>query len=348
MTSTNYHSRAAARIGSAEPDREVRDRTARTCLSTGGHEALGTMFQHLTCTRVVTRGADSATHELMSFIAAAAQLTSTSDLKENLRLTRELAAQAAADGARLFALPECFAFLGMREGDKFPVTEVLDAKQPGPVLATVLDIASEHGMWVSAGGIAERLESEAELPPERITSAYNTHIVVSPKRELVGRYRKIHLFDVDIPGKATLRESDNTTAGTEIVATATDLGTLGLAICYDLRFPELFRTLAVRNQAQVLLVPAAFTAHTGAAHWHTLLRARAIENQCWVIAAAQTGHHNEKRESYGHSLIIDPWGTVVAEQASGTGLAMAEIDLRAIEDTRQRMPCHDHQTVTFT
>lgn len=282
------------------------------------------------------------------FVAAAAQLTSTADLEANLGLTRELASQAASEGAKLLALPECFAFLGRAERDKFPIAEVLDTTAPGPVLETVVSIAREHRMWVSAGGVAERLEEEAQMPVEALSSAYNTHILVSPDGELVARYRKIHLFDVDIPGKATLRESDNTTAGNEIVATETELGTFGLAICYDLRFPELFRMLAVRNGAEVLLVPAAFTAHTGAAHWHTLLRARAIENQCWVVAAAQTGNHNEKRESYGHSIIIDPWGTVVAEVESGTGLAIAEVDIGAIADTRERMPCHAHQTLTFT
>jgi len=281
----------------------------------------------------------------MRFHAAAAQLTSTDDWQDNLRITRDLAADAAAQGARLFCLPECFAFLGMREGDKFAVAETLDAAAPGPVLGAVLDIASQHQMWVSAGGIAERVENEAGAGP--VTTAYNTHIVVSPDRRIVAKYRKIHLFDVDIPGKATLRESDSTRAGTEIVAAETDLGTLGLAICYDVRFPELFRTLAVRKHAEILLVPAAFTAHTGAAHWHTLLRARAIENQCWVIAAAQAGRHNERRESYGHSLIIDPWGTVVAEKATGTGLAIAEIDPTKVAETRERMPCHQHQTLTF-
>jgi len=282
----------------------------------------------------------------MRFTAAAAQLTSTADWQENLRTTRELAAEAAGHGARLLCLPECFAFLGTREGDKFTVAETLDAAAPGPILQTVLDIASQHQMWVSAGGIAERVESERGSGP--VTTAYNSHIVVAPDRRIVANYRKIHLFDVDIPGKATLRESDSTRAGQDIVAAATDLGTLGLAICYDVRFPELFRTLAVRKKAEILLVPAAFTAHTGAAHWHTLLRARAIENQCWVIAAAQTGRHNERRESYGHTLIIDPWGTVVAEKASGTGLAIAEIDPAKVAETRERMPCHQHQTLTFT
>lgn len=280
-------------------------------------------------------------------IIAAAQMTSTGDVTRNLATARELGAEAAKGGARLISFPECVGFLGERERDKFPHTEVLEDGESGPILSTLRDIATEHEMWVSAGGIAERIEGEEKVAAEEVTSAYNTHVVLSPSGQLVARYRKIHLFDVDIPGKATLRESDNTTAGRDLAVCESDLGVLGLTICYDLRFPELFRTLACRMGAELLLVPAAFTAHTGAAHWHTLLRARAIENQCFVMAAAQVGRHNPKRESYGHSLIVDPWGTIVAECESDTGLAMTEIDLGDIARTRGRMPCHQHQVLGF-
>lgn len=281
------------------------------------------------------------------FVAAAAQLTSTADFPANLAATRELAKAAAAAGARLLALPENFAFLGERERDKFAHAEALDESNPGPILTAILSLARDHQMWVSAGGMAERLEADAHSPVEEITSTYNTHVIASPTGEVVARYRKIHLFDIEIPGQQLLRESDNTTAGQSVVVASTEVGNLGLSICYDLRFPELYRQLAVSSGAEILLVPAAFTAHTGAAHWHTLLRARAIENQCWVIAAAQAGRHNPKRASFGHSLIIDPWGQIVAECSEQNGLAVAEIDLDRIVDTRRNMPCHSHQRLGF-
>ncbi|MEM9493476.1 MAG: carbon-nitrogen hydrolase family protein, partial [Myxococcota bacterium] len=163
--------------------------------------------------------------------------------------------------------------------------------------------------------------------------------------EIAALYRKIHLFDIDIPGRAVLRESATTAPGSSLVSVETPLARIGLSVCYDLRFPELYRELTVRHGAQILVVPAAFTAYTGAAHWHTLLRSRAIENQCYVIAAGQFGRHNEKRESYGHSLVIDPWGEIVAEVAEGEGMAVAEVDLDHLEQTRQRMPCLDHQVL---
>ncbi|HUH02712.1 MAG TPA: carbon-nitrogen hydrolase family protein [Kofleriaceae bacterium] len=269
------------------------------------------------------------------FTAAAAQMTATADLAANLEVCRERAAEAAGAGVALLVLPENFAFLGMHERDKLATAEVLELGAPGPVLSMLLEVARTHQMWVVGGGMAEVIPGD----PDR---TYNTLIVVSPAGQIVARYRKLHLFDVDIPGKATLRESSNTAAGDDVIVAETGVGRLGASICYDLRFPELYRRLAVDEAADILLVPAAFTKHTGTYHWHTLLRARAIENQCYVIAAAQTGRHNDKRESYGHSLIIDPWGEVIAELPDGPGLATAEIDLARADDVRARMPCRDH------
>jgi deaminated glutathione amidase len=276
------------------------------------------------------------------FKVAAAQLTSTEDREENLATCRRLAAEAAGRGASLLAFPECYGFLPERERNRFAIAEVIDDAQPGPILGATIDMAREHRMWIVGGGIAELLPEQAG---QEITRTYNTCVVVSPDGELAATYRKIHLFDVDIPGKAQLRESDSTEAGREIVSVDTPLARLGLTICYDLRFPELYRKLALDDGADILLVPAAFTAHTGAAHWHTLLRARAIENQSYVVAPAQVGRHNEKRHSYGHSLIIDPWGEVLDDLAEGTGLAMAELDKDQLAEVRARMPCRDHRVL---
>ncbi len=279
------------------------------------------------------------------FIVAAGQLTSIQDLDANLTTCRDLAAQAAAQKASLLVLPECFAFIGSKLTDKFMVAEALDETKPGPILKMLRDIAIEHQLWVIGGGLPERLGDESSLSPSELTSAYNTAIVLTPKGQIAQQYRKIHLFDVAIPGRAEFRESDCTTAGDRVVVAETDLANIGLSICYDLRFPELYRKMALNLGAELIVVPAAFTAHTGAAHWHALLRARAIENQCYVIAAAQTGDHHPKRASYGHSLIIDPWGTVIAELESGVGLAVAEVDLDVIAKTRLEMPCLEHQVL---
>jgi predicted amidohydrolase len=271
----------------------------------------------------------------MQTVAGAVQMCSSDDLQTNLRRARELAAEAAGKGANLIVLPECFAFLGRKEGDKMAVAEALDEARPGPILATLQEIATKHGAFVVGGGLPERVPGDEKR-------AYNTALTVGPDGRMLAAYRKIHLFDVDIPGGAVLRESDGTARGAELVAVPVGERTVGVTICYDVRFPELYRRLAYDQGADTLLVPAAFTAHTGRAHWHVLLRARAIENQAWVVAAAQHGRHNEKRESFGHSLIIDPWGTIVAEVAEGDGVIVAALDGEALAKTRRQMPCRDH------
>jgi predicted amidohydrolase len=267
------------------------------------------------------------------FRAAAVQLCATEDLQGNLERAAELAAEAAREGADLVSLPECFAFLGRRLADKVAVAESLDA--PGPILSALREMARSHQVWVAAGGIPETAPGEANR-------VFNTFVLLDREGECRATYRKIHLFDVNIPGRAELRESASTAPGREPTVAETPLGRFGLSICYDVRFPELYRQLALDGGAEVLLVPAAFTAHTGAAHWHTLLRARAIENQCYLIAAAQHGRHNPARESYGHSLILDPWGTILAEVENGDGVAVADIDLAQLSTVRQQMPCHQH------
>ena len=275
------------------------------------------------------------------FRVAALQMCAGSDLAANLATCRQRAAEAAGHGAALLVLPENFAFLGTAERDRLAVAETLDAATPGPILSALADMATRHGLWIVGGGMPEAIAPADALPGK----TYNTCVVVDPHGALVSRYRKIHLFDIDLPGRAVLRESRNTAPGDQPVVCATPLARLGLSVCYDLRFPELYRTLVVRGGAQVLLVPAAFTVPTGAAHWHVLLRSRAIENQCYVVAAAQAGQHNPERASYGHTLVVDPWGAVIAERAEGEGLVMAEIDLDLVDETRQRMPCLQHQAL---
>jgi len=263
----------------------------------------------------------------------AVQLCSTPDLAANLATCRALVARAAAEGAQLAVLPECFAFIGRGEGDKLPHAESLETG--GPILGMLRELATRHGIWIVGGGTPEIVPGD----PRR---AYNTAIVVDPRGELAARYRKIHLFDVDIPGGATVRESDATRAGDELVVAEIGGVKVGLSICYDVRFPELYRGQVLDRGAEVLLVPAAFTAHTGAAHWHLLLRARAIEDQAWVVAAAQWGHHNDKRQSFGHTLVVDPWGTIAGEQPEGDGVVMATLDGEAVEKRRTQMPCLQH------
>lgn len=274
----------------------------------------------------------------MDLVAAAVQMCSKDDLAANLATVKALGDQAAAEGANVVLLPECFPFLGRTETAKMAVAEVLDDAQPGPILAAMQDLATRHGVWVIGGGLPEKLEGD----PRR---TWNTAAVVSPAGKLEARYRKIHLFDIDIPGGPSHRESDNTAPGDAPVVVPIGDRKVGLSICYDVRFPELYRRLVHDLGADVVVVPAAFTAVTGRAHWHVLLRARAIEDQCWVVAAAQHGRHNEKRETFGHSMIIDPWGTVVAEREAGDGVVVAKLDGEVIAKTRRNLPCRDHVRV---
>jgi predicted amidohydrolase len=268
----------------------------------------------------------------------AAQMRSTDDLAANLARCGELTAQAAAEGAQLVVLPENFAFLSRREGDKMAIAEAYEpGGARGPTFDALRELAVKHGVWMLGGGTPERVPGDAKR-------SYNTAIVIDPTGELVAKYRKIHLFDVDIPGGATLRESASTAAGALDGLSVVDIAgaPVGLSICYDLRFPELYRRLVKDMGAEVVVVPAAFTAHTGAAHWHILLRARAIEDQAWVVAPAQWGKHNEKRETYGHTLVVDPWGTIAGERAEGDGVVVVTLDGEAVAKRRTQMPCMTH------
>jgi predicted amidohydrolase len=267
-------------------------------------------------------------------LAACVQLTSKNDRAANLTTCARLVADAAARGAKLVLLPENFAFLGSGEAEKLAVAERLDAERPGPILGAVQEMARTNKVWVIGGGMPEAAELAGKV--------HNTCVAVDPEGRLAAHYRKIHLFDVNIPNGAVFEESKLVAPGHEAVVVETPWARIGLSICYDVRFPELYRTL-VDGGARVLVVPAAFTLHTGKDHWHALLRARAIENQCWVLAAAQYGRHDDKRTTYGHSVIIDPWGIVVAEGGDREGVIVGELDLAYQDKIRRELPALTHR-----
>jgi predicted amidohydrolase len=254
---------------------------------------------------------------------AAVQLNSTGDKGRNIEIASRLVAAAAADGAELVGLPEKWNLLAARD-------ELVAGAEPleGPSLSAARGWARELGVHLLAGSIAERVEDEPR--------SYNTSALIDPAGEITAVYRKIHMFDVDVEG-TRYRESEGERPGEEIVvADAAELE-LGLTICYDLRFPELYRILAVRG-ARLLTVPSAFTLPTGRDHWEILLRARAIENQAFVLAPNQVGEAPPHYRSYGHSMIVDPWGVVLAEAPEGEGFVSAELDLPRQQRIRAELP----------
>jgi len=263
---------------------------------------------------------------------AAVQMTSTEDVAANLDAVGRLVRRAAEAGARLIGLPENFAYLGSDGDHRLALAESLDA--PGPILSAMAELARSTRAHLLLGGFPEKSAEAGHI--------HNTSVVLDPGGEIVARYRKIHLFDVDLPGGARFRESDAVTPGGEPVVAELPFATVGLTVCYDLRFPELYRQLAARG-ARILAVPAAFTAETGKDHWHVLLRARAIENQAFVVAPAQFGAHGGKRASYGHALIIDPWGVVLAESGNHEGVAIADLDFEYQDKVRRTLPCLQHR-----
>ncbi len=276
--------------------------------------------------------------------AAVVQLSSQGDVEQNLRRVRALVGAAAGEGAELVVLPENFAFLGESEEDKRRVAEPVASQLPpgerGPILQTLVELATKHRVHLVGGGMPERSEDPAR--------PYNTSVLVAPTGELVATYRKIHLFDVDLPDGTSLKESNGSSAGAvPSIAPLRRSGPvgdvpLGMTVCYDLRFPELFRKL-VDGGARVVSVPAAFTLTTGKDHWHVLLRARAIEDQVFVLAAAQHGKHPRGRQTYGKSLIVDPWGDVLAQCGEGEGIAVARLDFAYQDRVRAALPCLAHR-----
>lgn len=263
---------------------------------------------------------------------AVCQLNSRADRSANLDAAKALLDRAAAAGADLAVLPEYTDYLG--PADAAPAPEPADGPYPKALAAA----AAAHGMWVIAGSF-----HEVGPDPDR---TYNTSLVFDRSGALAASYRKIHLYDVEIPGRVSYQESRSVAPGDEPVTVDVDGVRVGLSICYDLRFPELYRRLAVDGGAQVLVVPAAFMLHTGRDHWEVLLRARAIETQTYVLAPAQWGRYaGGKRACYGHTLVADPWGHVIAKAQDKVGYVAARLDLDEVERVRARMPCADHRVL---
>ena len=267
-------------------------------------------------------------------IVAAVQMTSVADVAQNLDTARRLVARAREGGACLAVLPENFCFMGRSEAERRAIVENED---DGPIQCAVAAMARENGLWIVAG--TQPIAVAGDARPA------NASIVYDAAGGRVARYDKIHLFDVDLPGgREGYRESVNAAPGAKPVTVDTPAGRLGLTVCYDLRFPELFRQL-VSEGAEIFSVPSAFTGPTGRAHWEVLLRARAIEDLCFVIAAAQSGIHDNNRETYGDSLIADYWGRVLARQPRGSGVVLAALDREGQRATRADFPSLSHRVV---
>ncbi|HKT05024.1 MAG TPA: carbon-nitrogen hydrolase family protein [Rugosimonospora sp.] len=255
---------------------------------------------------------------------AVCQLNSRDDRSANMAVARGLLERAAAAGADLAVLPEFTDYLG--PGARLPKPEPVD----GEYATFFADAARELRMWVHAGSF-----HEASPDPKK---TYNTSLVFDRDGSLAATYRKIHLYDVEIPGRVSYLESATIVPGTELVTVSVDGVTVGLSTCYDLRFPELYRRLAAQRGAQVLAVPAAFMLHTGRDHWEVLLRARAIENQCYVLAAGQIGDHEPGRTCFGRSMVVDPWGTVLGQAPDGIGVTVADLDFARLATIRAELP----------
>jgi deaminated glutathione amidase len=268
---------------------------------------------------------------------AAIQMTSGPDVAANLEQARALIEQAASLGARLAALPENFSFMGLKDADKRAVAE---REGSGPTQAFLAATARELRLWVVGGTVPLIAGADG-----RVAAAC---LVYDSDGERVARYDKIHLFDVGLPGRTeTYRESAHVAAGSRAAVLDTPVGRLGLSVCYDVRFPELYRHLSAAG-AQLLAVPSAFTSPTGRAHWETLLRARAIENLCYVVAPAQSGFHPGGRETYGDSMIVDYWGRIMQRVPRGRGCAVAEVDLTAQAGVRETFPALVHRAFAAT
>jgi predicted amidohydrolase len=280
--------------------------------------------------------------------AAAVQMTSTRDVQANLREAGRLVGEAARQGAELVVLPENFSFLGATDADRVAAIERFG---DGPAQQFLAETAEQLGVWIvggtipirDAGGDADGRATQGALG-DGGGRASSRSLLVGPDGRVAAHYDKIHLFDVDIPGKTAERymESATTLAGTRVVAAKTPLARIGMTVCYDIRFPALFHRLSVLG-TDVIVVPAAFTVPTGEVHWLPLLQARAIESLVYVVAAGQCGEHAGGRKTYGHSLILGPWGERLAELPAGPGVACADLDIIRLTELRQRFPAVQHR-----
>ncbi len=269
---------------------------------------------------------------MSTFLVAAVQMNSQPDLAHNMNQAYDLIKKSAAEGAKFIALPENFAFLG---------DEKARLEQAGTISDTVAESlpawAKEFNIHLLGGGYPVKTDNG---------KMYNRAVLVNPGGKFVASYDKIHLFDVELSQTEHYRESDVVQGGARVavIYDIEGLARIGLSICYDVRFPELYRKLADAG-AELLCIPSAFTRPTGKAHWEILLRSRAIENSCYVIAPAQTGKHGKKRETYGHSLIVDPWGTVLANAGTEPGFVIAEFDHETLNDVRRKLPSLKHRVL---
>ena len=261
---------------------------------------------------------------------ACVQMTSACDPADNLPIIAARVKQAAAQSARLVALPETCSFM---EKNRKAMHSRLENQADSQVLAALCHMAKENGIFLLIGSMI--------LAEENSDKAVNRSLLIAPNGTVQAQYDKIHMFDVSLENGESHHESAAYQAGDKLVVTKADGVSLGLSICYDLRFPALYRRLA-EAQAQVIFVPSAFTKQTGAAHWHILLRARAIETGCFIVAPAQIGVHENGRETYGHSLIIDPWGKIIAEAASEDKVIVAALDMTLVDKARRQIPALFH------
>ncbi|XP_037893910.1 nitrilase and fragile histidine triad fusion protein NitFhit [Glossina fuscipes] len=269
-------------------------------------------------------------------VVAVTQMCTTNDKAANMRQVEQLIGMAKAQSAEFIFLPECCDFVGENRKQTLELSEPLT----GPTMEQYQALAKKHDVWLSLGGLHESILDQYERKTDKI---HNAHVILNNRGELVAVYRKLHLFDVDTP-EFTFQESKVVCGGQRLIAPLdTPIGKLALQICYDMRFPE-SSILLRRAGAELLTYPSAFTFYTGKAHWEILLRSRAIETQCFVLAAAQVGHHNAKRKSWGHALIVDPWGKILANLGERKlDVATVEIDLDSLEPIRCRMPCFKHR-----
>ena len=261
---------------------------------------------------------------------AALQMVSTPDRERNLEAAGQLIADAAAGGAKLVLLPEYFCFMGFKDTDKLTVRE---PHGDGPIQHFLADAARRHGVWV-IGGTLPLVAPEA-------SRVLNTTLVFSPDGEEAARYDKIHLFNFE-KGSESFDEARTIRPGDTVRTFDAPFGRVGLSVCYDLRFPELYRQM---GDCALIVVPSAFTYTTGRAHWEMLLRARAVENQCYVLAAAQGGTHENGRRTWGHSMLVDPWGEIVAVRDEGAGVVTGDIELTRIAEVRQSLPAWRHRVL---
>ena len=268
---------------------------------------------------------------------AAIQMVSTDAVSKNLELAERLIEEAVSKKAKLITLPENFPLMGKRDEDRLAITE---SYNDGPLQLFLSEQSKRYKIWLLGGTIPLKSNN-----PEKV---FATNLLFNPDGDCIARYDKIHLFDVMLDGRdeESYRESKTFESGNDVVVVKTEIGNIGLSVCYDLRFPEMYRKMHQKN-VQIITAPSAFTATTGKAHWETLLRTRAIENLCYLIASNQGGIHANNRETWGHSMIVDPWGEILAEVKEETGVAIAKIDINKQTNLRKRFPTLTHRKLDY-